>query len=94
MSERVELPTVEERCGTCRFWKKTTIDDGEYADAGACRRYPPVFFVADRGDDAELEHLTMATRFPWPSSHDWCGEWQAKRPTPPALPRTPASGPV
>jgi hypothetical protein len=78
VSERVELPTVEERCGTCRFWDWRSWLLEEYRESavgphpgqsGDCRRYPPDQWVAE---DQEYVH-------PSTSEGRWCGEWQAKR---------------
>jgi hypothetical protein len=41
VSERIELPTVEERCETCRFW----LVDEEVKFRGECRRMPPALDV-------------------------------------------------
>lgn len=83
MSERVELPTVREnpeRCETCRFWHPPRLWKND--EAGLCRRYPPVARGTWHPDD-ELS-IYESTFYPLTADVEWCGEWQAKRPTPPA----------
>jgi len=40
MLDKTALPTVEERCETCRYWWQP---DDQDEDEGICRRFPPAW---------------------------------------------------
>lgn len=47
-------------CVICRYWRRTTGDEGE------CHRYPPV---------PEREDLEFEAKWPKTETIDWCGEY-------------------
>ena len=55
------MPTEETNCGTCAFW---------YQQTGACKRYPPVAVVDQKG---------FLVAFPVVKKEEWCGDWEKKK---------------
>ena len=85
----IPLDTIQskERCGNCRFWKRSiedelseendcVNDDGTYF-VGECNRYPPTLLKLrddDRSDDIRLGDTFAPCTHEW----DWCGEFQER----------------
>lgn len=78
MSDKVELPVVEERCETCRYWNHDGREPQHGDTQGDCRRYPPVI-VPTFDIDTTGEVSSAWCYHPVTDNGDWCGEWQAKR---------------
>lgn len=55
-------------CGDCVFLKTEKTYEGQYANSGRCRRYPP----------QNMARLREADDFNFPkvSITSWCGEWK------------------
>lgn len=81
----------EERCETCKFWRKKKADNKHADDAqGACRRFPPalnhvaIFYGVARDAGAEepviqaIEEGHDACLWPFAQTvaADWCGEYR------------------
>lgn len=76
------------RCATCRFFEKTTENEGSEG-FGECRRFPPMIPAVEErdGDSSEVAELDaiyetgeVITNYPLVfGSHDWCGEWKAPK---------------
>lgn len=97
MLAKTELPTVDERCETCRYWECMFLDTAteplaarlaesveEGTAAGFCRRFPPPVTKKVSSPDS------WPDSFPRTIPDDWCGEWRAKGDVPPPIKLIPA----
>jgi hypothetical protein len=66
MATRKKVDPVDiETCASCRFF----LMDDPKAEAGYCRRFPPVILSADEG-------TTVSQPVSMPD--DWCGEYKRR----------------
>lgn len=67
VSDKTELPTVKERCQTCRYWEPDP--DGP---APECRRRAPVYGTETLPGGRVIDTF----KFPSIEAEGWCGEWR------------------
>jgi len=84
MSAKTELPTLEGRCETCRFWDTTesgamTAASDADVPCGSCRRMPPVLCFDGPDNDGVEPCKSFNWQHPVTEADDWCGEWQPKQ---------------
>ena len=67
---------IDERCAACRFLDPYDHDEGWHVIWGVCRRYPPILFTNNSGEELFIDELSDKWRQPNVRADDWCGEFQ------------------
>lgn len=78
IDEVIEM-AEQERCGTCRFWRRGADEEGY--DSAFCHRNAPVLVqgMITKDEFGELAGSMFSWAvFPRTSDDDWCGEYQPR----------------